>query len=71
MLEDLKFSHNMKNIDIVCIYVYVYVYGNIYLCICMCIGKGIVHEDLECSHYGVTSVSRINNIVGLFCKRAL
>jgi len=48
---------------------------------CMCVNPGRVCDVLqgggkkdsgECvDHYGVASVSRIDKIIGLFCKRAL
>ena len=42
----------------------------------MCSIEGILKSHLttqctQCHHYGVASVSRIDQIIGLFCKRAL
>jgi len=47
---------------VVCVCVCVHVCVCVRLCVCVC---------ASLSGYGVASVSRIDKIVGLFCKRAL
>jgi len=60
------------------LYVDVYVHTHTdWVCICICIlmqqheEEGLEREVENINIYGVASVSRINQIIGLFCKRAL
>ena len=69
---------NMYIYICICVYIHMCVYTSciyiyVYICICvyvhMCVYKyGNAHTSAT---YGVASVSRIDKIIGLFCKRAL
>jgi len=50
------------------VYVYIYVHAFIYIYIHTYVSQ--LHL-MKKSHYGVAWVSRIDKIIGLFCKRAL
>jgi len=57
-----------------CVWVCVCVYGYVYVCkhahVYMCVNMRM-YTDCRSPGHGVALVSRIDKIIGLFCKRAL
>ena len=53
----------------VCVYVYVHV--RVWVCVCVCVFFLIFTILSGSVHYGVALVSRIDKIIGLFCKSVL
>jgi len=51
-------------------YIYVYVYIDMHVCIymCACIHIYIPNDGTPPDCYGVATISRIDKIIGLFCR---
>ena len=63
-LADALFSFFVNNVNT---YIYIHMHIHIYLCIYI----HIYMCDMSCQYYGVATISRLLEIIGLFCKRAL
>jgi len=60
--------------DTGCVSVYMCVYVSVFMCVCVCvkmIAAACLVRDTYTYRYGVALGSRIDKIIGLFCKRAL